>query len=67
VTTDEFFTTDAHEEDVFPNEDFFPDIDKLFGDMSLTDDNTNNSFESTPAPTPYMSSLSLLLCFSFLD
>jgi hypothetical protein len=29
---------DAHEEDVFPNEDFFPDISDLFSDMSLTDD-----------------------------
>jgi hypothetical protein len=45
---------DAHEEDVFPNEDFFPDIDNLFGDMSLTDDKTNNGFASAPAPTPYV-------------
>jgi hypothetical protein len=45
---------DAHEEDVFPNEDFFPDIDNLFGDMSLTDDNTNGCSASAPAPTPYV-------------
>jgi hypothetical protein len=37
VTTGEFFITDAHEDDVFPNEDFFPDIDNLFGAcLSLT-------------------------------
>jgi hypothetical protein len=35
ATTGEFIITDAHEDDVFPNEDFFPDIDNLFGDMSL--------------------------------
>jgi hypothetical protein len=45
---------DAHEEDVFPNEDFFPDIDDLYNDMSLTDDNTNNGSPSAPAPTPYV-------------
>jgi hypothetical protein len=54
VTTGEFFITDAHEDDVFPNEDFFPDIDNLFGDMSLTDDNTNGGSASAPAPTPYV-------------
>jgi hypothetical protein len=54
ATTDEFFVTDAHEEDVFPNEDFFPDIDNLFGDMSLTDDNTNGGSVSALAPTPYV-------------
>jgi hypothetical protein len=43
-----------HEDDVFPNEDFFPDIDNLFGDMSLTDDNTNSGSASAPAPTPYV-------------
>jgi hypothetical protein len=43
----------AHEDDVFPNEDFFPDIDNLFGDMSLTDDNTNSGSASAPAPTRY--------------
>jgi hypothetical protein len=45
---------DAHEDDIFPNEDFFPDIDNLFGDMSLTDDNTNGGSASAPAPTPYV-------------
>jgi hypothetical protein len=45
---------DTHEDDVFPNEDFFPDIDNLFGDMSLTDDNTNGGSASAPAPTPYV-------------
>jgi hypothetical protein len=54
ATTDEFFITDAREEDVFPNEDFFPDIDNLFGDMSLTDDNTKVGFVSALAPTPYV-------------
>jgi hypothetical protein len=54
VTTEGFFITDAHEDDVFPNEDFFPDIDNLFGDMSLTDDNTNGGSASAPAPTPYV-------------
>jgi hypothetical protein len=49
-----FFITDAHEEDVFPNEDFFPDIANLFSDMSLTGDNTNGGSTSAPAPTPYM-------------
>jgi hypothetical protein len=49
-----FFITDAHEEDVFPNEDFFPDIDNLFSDMSLTDDNTNDGLASGPVPTPYV-------------
>jgi hypothetical protein len=48
MTTDEFFNTDAHEEDVFP------DIDNLFGDMSLTDDNTKSGSASAPAPTPYV-------------
>jgi hypothetical protein len=46
--------TDAHEDDVFPNEEFFPHIDNLFGDMSLTDDNTNGGSTSAPAPTPYV-------------
>jgi hypothetical protein len=46
--------TDAHEEDVFPNEDFFPDIDNLFSDMSLTDDNTNGDSATASAPTPYV-------------
>jgi hypothetical protein len=54
VTTDEFFITDVHEEDVFPNEDFFPDIDDLFNDMSLIDDNINNGSASAPAPTLYV-------------
>jgi hypothetical protein len=36
------------------NEDFFPDIDNLFGDMSLTDDNINGGSASAPAPTPYV-------------
>jgi hypothetical protein len=45
---------DAHEDDVFPNKDFFPDIDNLFGDMSLADDNTNGGSASAPAPTPYV-------------
>jgi hypothetical protein len=54
VTTEEFFITDAHEDDVFPNEDFFPDIDNLFGDMSLTDDNTNGGSASASTPTPYV-------------
>jgi hypothetical protein len=44
-----FFITDAHEEDVFPNMDFFPDIDNLFSNMSLTDDNTNGGSASAPA------------------
>jgi hypothetical protein len=65
MTIDEFFTTDAHEEDVFPNEDFFPDIDKLFCDMSLTDDNTNGGSASTPAPTPYVF-LIIAFVFQFL-
>jgi hypothetical protein len=56
-----FFTTDAHEEDVFPNMDFFPDIDNLFGDMSLTDDNANGGSASAPAPTPYV-----FLIFTFV-
>jgi hypothetical protein len=30
---------DAHEEDVFPNDDFFPDTDNLFSDMSLSGNN----------------------------
>jgi hypothetical protein len=44
------------EDDVFPNEDFFPDIDNLFSDMSLTDDNTNKSSPSALAlaPVPYV-------------
>jgi hypothetical protein len=54
VTTEEFFIMDAHEDDVFPNEDFLPDIDNLFGDMSLTDENTNGGSASAPAPTPYV-------------
>jgi hypothetical protein len=45
---------DAHEDDVFPNEDFFPDIDNLFGDMSLTDNNTNGGSASALARTPYV-------------
>jgi hypothetical protein len=61
VTTDGFFITGAHEDDVFPNEDFFPDIDNLFGDMSLTDNNTNGSSASAPAPTPYV-----FLIFAFV-
>jgi hypothetical protein len=61
VTTEEFFITDAHEDDVFLNEDFFPDIDNLFGDMSLTDDNTNCGSASAPAPTPYV-----FLIFAFV-
>jgi hypothetical protein len=40
---------DANKEDVFPNEDFFPDIDSLFSDMSLGGDNTNNGPSSAPA------------------
>jgi hypothetical protein len=56
-----FFITDAHEDDVFPNEDFFPDINNLFGDMSLTDDNTNDSSASASAPTPYV-----FLIFTFV-
>jgi hypothetical protein len=52
---------DAHEDDVFPNEDFFPDIDNLFGDMSLTDNNTNGGSASAPAPTPY-----IFLIFAFV-
>jgi hypothetical protein len=43
MITDHFFITDAHEDDIFPNEDFFLDIDNLFNDMSLGGDNTNNS------------------------
>jgi hypothetical protein len=54
VTTEGFFITDAHEDDVFPNEDFFPDIDNLFGDMSLTNDNTNDGSASASVPTPYV-------------
>jgi hypothetical protein len=54
VTTGEFFITDAHEENVFSNKDFFPDIDNLFSDMSLTDDNTNGGSATAPAPTPYV-------------
>jgi hypothetical protein len=54
ATTEEFFNTDVHEDDVFPNEDFFPDIDNLFDDMSLTNDNTNGGSASAPAPTPYV-------------
>jgi hypothetical protein len=54
VTTEEFFITDAHDDDVFPNEDFFPNIDNFIGDMSLTDDNTNGGSASAPAPTPYV-------------
>jgi hypothetical protein len=38
----ESFIRDIHDDDVFPNENFFPDIDNLFSDMSLTGDNTNN-------------------------
>jgi hypothetical protein len=53
ATTEVFFITDAHEDDVFPN-DFFLDIDNLFGDMSLTDDNTNGGSASASAPTPYV-------------
>jgi hypothetical protein len=34
--------------------DFFPDIDNLFGDISLTDDNANGGSASAPAPTPYV-------------
>jgi hypothetical protein len=52
---------DAHEDDVFPNEDFFPDINNLFGDMSLIDDNTNGSSASAPAPTSYV-----FLIFAFV-
>jgi hypothetical protein len=52
---------DDHEDDVFPNEDFFPDIDNLFGDMSLTDDNTNGGSASALAPTPYV-----FLIFAFV-
>jgi hypothetical protein len=37
-----------------PKEDFFPDIDNLFGNMSLTDDNTNGGSASAPAPTLYV-------------
>jgi hypothetical protein len=54
ATTEGFFITDAHKDDVFPNEDFFPDIDNLFGDMSLTDNNTNDGSASAPAPTSYV-------------
>jgi hypothetical protein len=65
VTTEEFFITDAHEDDIFPNKDFFPDIDNLFGDMSLTDENTNGnnngSSASAPAPTSYV-----FLIFAFV-
>jgi hypothetical protein len=61
VTTEEFFIMNAHEDDVFPNEDFFPDINNLFGDMSLTDDNTNGGSTSTPAPAPYV-----FLIFTFV-
>jgi hypothetical protein len=46
---------------VNPNEDFFPDIDNLFGNMSLTDDNTNGGSASAPAPTPYV-----FLIFAFV-
>jgi hypothetical protein len=74
MTTGEFFITDAHEEDVFPNEDFFPDIDNLFDDMSLTDDNTNGCSASAPAPTPYvflfiafLSQIMFLLLSIYLD
>jgi hypothetical protein len=45
---------DSHEDNVFPNKDFFPDIENLFGDMSLTDDNTNGGSASSPAPTTYV-------------
>jgi hypothetical protein len=54
ATTDEFFITDVHEEDVFPNNDFFLDIDDLFNNMSLTNDNINNSSTSALASTPYV-------------
>jgi hypothetical protein len=50
--TDHFFITDTHEEDDFPNKEFFPDIDNLFSDMSLGGDNTNNG--SFSAPTSYV-------------
>jgi hypothetical protein len=61
VTTEFFFITDAQEDDVFPNEDFFPDIDNLFGDMSLTNDNTSGGSASAPAPTSYV-----FLIFAFV-
>jgi hypothetical protein len=61
VITEEFFIMDAHENGVFPNKDFFPDINNLFGDMSLSDDNTNGGSASTLAPTPYV-----FLIFAFV-
>jgi hypothetical protein len=61
TTTKGFFITAAHEDDVFPNKDFFLNIDNLFGDMSLTDDNTNGGSASAPAPTPYV-----FLIFTFV-
>jgi hypothetical protein len=41
-------------ERILSNEDFFPDIDNLFSDMSLTDENTNGGSATIPAPTPYV-------------
>ena len=64
ATTDGFFITDfftdADAEEVFPNDDYFPDINTLFNDdMGENGTNANaninaNTNGAAPAPAPYV-------------
>ncbi|KAK1626296.1 hypothetical protein QYE76_000611 [Lolium multiflorum] len=42
------FNIDTEADDYFPNDDFFPDISNLFGDMALNSDNGNAGSSSAP-------------------
>ena len=51
-----FFITDA--DDIFPNDDFFPEVDGLFDDMG---DNVNNGPAAAPVPVQYVLMPSLFI------
>ena len=63
ATTDGFsitdFFTDADAEEVFPNDDYFPDINTLFND-DMGDNINANANGAVPVPPPYVTFLYLL-------
>ena len=63
ATTDGFsitdFFTDTDAEEVFPNDDYFPDINTLFND-DMGDNINANTNGAVPAPAPYVIFLYLL-------
>ena len=63
MTTDRFITNTPKDDDHFPNDDFFPDVDNLFDNMAGEDTNPKTGAST---PVPYVLILFLLEVLSQL-